>query len=163
MWRISLRDLQWRQRRFVIAVIATGLVFGMSLLMAGTTYMLYEEGRRIVRSFGADAWLVAADASGPFTATTPVAAAAADETATVAGVDAADPVVIVHSTLHQDPPRDINVIGQPPGSFAEAEPTRGRAVTADGETVGTWDWASRWATPCASRAATCGSSGSPSR
>jgi hypothetical protein len=27
MWRVALRDLQWRRRRFVIAVLATSLVF----------------------------------------------------------------------------------------------------------------------------------------
>jgi putative ABC transport system ATP-binding protein len=32
MWRVAIRDLQWR-RRFVIAVLATSLVFGMTLLM----------------------------------------------------------------------------------------------------------------------------------
>jgi putative ABC transport system permease protein len=35
MWLVSLRDLQWRRRRFLIAVAATALVFAMSLLMAG--------------------------------------------------------------------------------------------------------------------------------
>ena len=35
MWLVSLRDLQWRRRRFLIAVVATALVFAMSLLMAG--------------------------------------------------------------------------------------------------------------------------------
>jgi hypothetical protein len=32
MWRVAIRDLQWR-RRFVIAGLATSLVFGMTLLM----------------------------------------------------------------------------------------------------------------------------------
>lgn len=135
MWLIGLRDLQWRRRRFVIAVVATGLVFGISLLMAGTTHTMYEEGRRIVRSFDADAWLVATDATGPFTATTPVPASSAVQTAAVPGVEAADPVVILHSTLKQDPPRDVNVIGFPPDSFAAGPVSEGRAVAAAGETV----------------------------
>lgn len=29
MWMTALRDLQWRRRRFLIAVIGTSLVFGM--------------------------------------------------------------------------------------------------------------------------------------
>ena len=135
MWLISLRDLQWRQRRFVIAVLATGLVFGMSLLMAGTTHTMYEEGRRIVRSFGADGWVVAADASGPFTATTPVMAAAAAEVAAMPGVEAAEPVVIMHSTINEHQPRDVNVIGYPPGSFAADDVREGRAIAVAGETV----------------------------
>jgi hypothetical protein len=64
MWRVALRDLQWR-RRFVIAVLATSLVFGMTLLIAGADASLHNEGRRIVAALGADAWLVAGGASGP--------------------------------------------------------------------------------------------------
>ena len=30
MWLIPLRDLQWRRRRFAIAVVATGLVFALT-------------------------------------------------------------------------------------------------------------------------------------
>ena len=55
MWRVALRDLQWRRRRFVIAVLATSLVFGMTLLMAGADASLHNEGRRIVAALGADA------------------------------------------------------------------------------------------------------------
>ena len=67
MWRVALRDLQWRRRRFVIAVLATSLVFGMTLLMTGFSTSLHNEGRRIVAALGADGWLVAAGAPGPFT------------------------------------------------------------------------------------------------
>ena len=55
MWRVALRDLQWRRRRFVIAVLATSLVFGMTLLMTGADASLHNEGRRIVAVLGADA------------------------------------------------------------------------------------------------------------
>ena len=135
MWLISLRDLQWRLRRFLVAVAATGLVFGISLLMAGTEYTLYEDGRRIVRSLGADAWMVAEGASGPFTTSSPMPAQTAEEMARVPGVSAAEPVVILHSTIGDDPPRDINVIGYRPGSFVTGPVTTGRALQARGETV----------------------------
>jgi putative ABC transport system permease protein len=70
MWRVALRDLQWRRRRFVIAVLATSPVFGITLLMTGADASLHNEGRRIVATLGADAWLVADGASGPFTTST---------------------------------------------------------------------------------------------
>src|SRR4029453_1977479 len=91
MWRVALRDLQWRRRRFVIAVLATSLVFGMTLLMTGATATLYHEGRRIVAALGADAWLVADGASGPFTTSTPTPAAAADQAAAPPGAARAAP------------------------------------------------------------------------
>ena len=50
MWLVSLRDLQWRRRRFLIAVVATALVFAMSLLMAGADAGLTSETLKGVRS-----------------------------------------------------------------------------------------------------------------
>jgi putative ABC transport system permease protein len=135
MWLVSLRDLQWRRRRFLVAVLVAGLVFGMSLLMAGTEFTLYEDGRRIVRSFGADAWVVAEGTSGPFTTSSPIPEAAAAEVAGAAGVEAAEPIVIFHSTLQQDELRDVNIIGYDPGAFVAAEVATGRGLEAPGETV----------------------------
>jgi hypothetical protein len=42
MWRVAPRDLQWRRRRFVIAVLATSLVCGMTLPMAGADASLHQ-------------------------------------------------------------------------------------------------------------------------
>jgi putative ABC transport system permease protein len=114
MWRIALRDLQWRRRRFVIAVLATSLVFGMTLLMTGADASLHNEGRRIVAVLGADAWLVAGGASGPFTTSTPIPAGDADRVAATPGVVRADPLVVLHSTLRRPSVRDVNVIGAGP-------------------------------------------------
>ena len=33
MLTAALRDLQWRKRRFVIAIVGTGLVFAMTLVL----------------------------------------------------------------------------------------------------------------------------------
>src|SRR5260221_14655483 len=86
MWRVSLRDLQWRRRRFVIAILATALVFAMTLLMAGASAGLHEQDNHIVRSFKADTWFVAERAAGPFTPTTPIAASSASVVARLPGV-----------------------------------------------------------------------------
>ncbi|MBA2274739.1 MAG: hypothetical protein H0W21_12695 [Actinobacteria bacterium] len=67
MWLISLRDLQFRHRRFTIAIAATALTFAMTLLMAGFSATLHSEIRRIVDIIGADSWIVAEGTSGPFT------------------------------------------------------------------------------------------------
>jgi putative ABC transport system permease protein len=67
MWVIALRDLQMRRRRFVVAVIAVGLVFGITLLLDGFTHSINNEIRRTVGAFHANTWLVSAGSSGPFT------------------------------------------------------------------------------------------------
>ena len=135
MWRVALRDLQWRRRRFVIAVLATSLVFGMTLLMTGADASLHNEGRRIVAAMGADAWLVADGASGPFTTSTPIPAADAGRVAATPGVVRADPLVILHSTLRQPFLRDVNVIGARPGGLGAPALSEGRAVAGSGEVV----------------------------
>jgi putative ABC transport system permease protein len=135
MWRVALRDLQWRRRRFVIAVLATSLVFAMTLLMAGFATSLHNEGRRIVAALGADAWLVAAGAAGPFTTSTPIPAAEAGRVAAMPGVARADPLVIVHSTLRRPAVRDVNVIGARPGGLGMPPLAAGRAVARAGEVV----------------------------
>jgi hypothetical protein len=32
----ALRDLQWRRRRFIIAIVGTGVVFAMTLVLTGS-------------------------------------------------------------------------------------------------------------------------------
>jgi putative ABC transport system permease protein len=59
MWLVGVRDLQFRRRRFLIAVVATSVVFSMTVLMSGLSNGLDAEVDRIVGSFGADSWVVA--------------------------------------------------------------------------------------------------------
>ena len=53
MWLISLRDLQWRRRRFLIAVVSAALAFALTLLLEGTVAHMRSEGPRVVNLFGA--------------------------------------------------------------------------------------------------------------
>ena len=46
MWRVGLHDLLHRKRRFVIAVLATAIAFGLALLLAGTMEHLQRENER---------------------------------------------------------------------------------------------------------------------
>lgn len=135
MWRVSLRDLQWRRRRVLFAVLATGLVLGMSLTMAGTENSLFQDARDIVGTVDADRWIVAEGAAGPFTTTRPLAAGAVDVVASTPGVDAAAPVVILHSTLDRAgaDPRDVNVIGGPASPLIAPTVAAGRLPRATGE------------------------------
>ena len=132
MWRVALRDLQWRRRRFVIAVLATSLVFGMTLLMAGFATSLHHEGRRIVAALGADAWLVAAGAPGPFTTSTPIPAAEADRVAAMPGPlfglrRSATARAVGHAVLTGYTPGDFRElvgsgVGLPPARWARTPP-----------------------------------------
>src|SRR5436305_15237453 len=71
-WLISLRDLQWRRRRFAIGVVATALVFALGLVLSVVRASFDHEIHRTVKSFNADAWLLKAGSIGPFTAPRPL-------------------------------------------------------------------------------------------
>lgn len=135
VWRTTLRDLQWRLRRFLIGVAVTALVFSMSLLLAGASNGLHEQDRRMIGSFDGDAWFVASGASGPFTTTTPVLASAADDVARLPGVTEATPVLLSRSTVYDDEPHDVNVIAIPPGGLGSPSVEQGRAIRDPGDVI----------------------------
>ncbi len=62
----ALRDMQWRRRRLLIAIISTGLVFAMTLVLTGLANGFRVEAQRTVDSMGVDAFVVKAGAAGPF-------------------------------------------------------------------------------------------------
>jgi putative ABC transport system permease protein len=135
MWRVSARDLQFRARRFVIAVIVTALVFGVALAIDGMRRAVQAEGPGIVAMFGADQWFVANGATGPFTSTRVVAASIADELRRAPGVKQADPVVLSGSVINTHPMKDVNLVGHVVGGLGSPPISEGRAATRAGEAV----------------------------
>jgi len=134
---VSLRDLQWRLRRFVIGVLATGLVFAIALLISGINASFQNEAKRAVRSFGADEWLVSKDSLGAFNTATPldngpgIAAAVARDP----GVRAANPVLIFPFTITKPSVKDLNIIGVVPNGVGAPAVKHGRALKASGEAI----------------------------
>jgi putative ABC transport system permease protein len=114
-WLISLRDLQWRRRRFAIAVVATGLVFALGLVLSGVSASFDNEIDRTVTSFDADAWLVPAGTLGPFTAPTTMSESRVERVRRLPGVRDADPVLILGATTTTPRPRNLNLVGLLPG------------------------------------------------
>jgi putative ABC transport system permease protein len=111
VWLISLRDLQWRRRRFAIAVVATGLVFGITLLLAGMNSGFSNEVDRTVSAFRADAWIVPKAAGGPFTTSAAFPSSIAAHVAQISGVREADPIVLTRVTIPGATPTDLVVFG----------------------------------------------------
>ena len=71
----ALRDMQWRKRRFVIAILSTAIIFAMTLVLTGLANGFRVEADKTVDSLGVDVFLVKAGASGPFVGATPFAPA----------------------------------------------------------------------------------------
>jgi putative ABC transport system permease protein len=133
---ITLRDLQWRARRFALGVAATSLVFSMTLILAGLVAGFGKEIDNTVDTFHADGWFVAAGASGPFTAASPVTEAARARVLRTPGVRAAQPAVIFRHTAHDGSrEKQLNVIAAQPRGLLRPKLAEGRQVAGDGEAV----------------------------
>jgi putative ABC transport system permease protein len=132
---VSLRDLQWRLRRFLIGVAATGLVFAIALLISGIDAGFQNEARRAVESFHADEWVVSKQAEGPFTSSNLVQDSETAKIRKAAGVTAADPVGILHATMRVPSTVDLNLIGVVPRGVGAPVPTEGVALSKNGQAV----------------------------
>ena len=135
MLLLALRDLQWRRRRFVIAVAATGLVFAMSLLLAGVSTTIHDEPKQVVDAVGADAWVVAEGASGPFTTPEVFPASVAADVERIPGVRAADSFAVLHTSIEDGELRDINLIGVRVGGVGTPHVDEGRAPRRSNEVI----------------------------
>src|SRR5712691_3232798 len=132
MWRVGLFDLLHRRRRFVLAVIATSLAFGLSLLMAGTIAHLKNETNRIVALFEADQFVVADGGTGPFTTTRLLPASEANTISRLPGVQRADPFVNARENLKG---KDVNILGVVAGGLGAPKVHKGVLPTHSGEAV----------------------------
>ena len=131
MLGITLQDLRFRSRRFVIATIGAALVFAMTLLLSGLAAGFKVEIDRTVNAMGADSWVVADGGSGRLVALTPFPATAAHP-----GDDDLSPVVISTQAAQVNGKQEsANVIGFVPGQLGQPPLSKGREVRTNGEAV----------------------------
>lgn len=127
MWLITLRDLQWRRRRFGIAVAATALVFAMALVIAGIAASFRAEAVRTIDAVGADAWVTSEEVAGPFTNFASLPASHEATLESDPAVRSADPLIVLRQTyLAPKDPKDVNVVGFRPGGLGTPPIARGR-------------------------------------
>jgi putative ABC transport system permease protein len=128
----ALRDLQWRKRRFVIAIVGTGLVFAMTLVLTGLANGFRVEATRTVDSLGLDGFLVPTGAVGPFLGST----AFPDTELQPPGVDVSVPLVYGSASMpYRDSARSVNVFGAPQRGPGMPAVERGRAPSEPHETA----------------------------
>ena len=93
--------MQWRRRRLVIAIISTGLVFAMTLVMTGLANGFHVEAQRTVDSMGVDGFVVKAGAAGPFLGSTPFAEVDVPRVQAEPGVMAVAPMATAAMTIKE--------------------------------------------------------------
>ena len=101
MLSAALRDMQWRRRRLVIAILSTGLVFAMTLVLTGLANGFRVEAQRTVDSMGVDSFVVKSGAAGPFLGSTPFAQVDLAWVAAEPGIVAAAPLATAASTIRE--------------------------------------------------------------
>jgi putative ABC transport system permease protein len=131
----ALRDLQWRRRRFAIAIGGTALVFGMTLVMTGISHGFDAEAARTVDQLGVDGWVVQTGAAGPFLGGAPMPDVRAAEIAAVPGVEQAVPSVFTRKSVRgqNGSDTDVNVFGAPTGAPGMPATSEGSPPDTDGE------------------------------
>ncbi len=106
----ALRDLQWRKRRFVIAIVGTGLVFAMTLVLTGLANGFRVEATRTVDSLGLDGFLVPSGAFGPFLGSSAFPATNLQ----IPGAETAVPLVYGSASMPENgSAQSVNIFGAP--------------------------------------------------
>jgi putative ABC transport system permease protein len=131
----TLRDLQWRARRFVIAGTGASVVFALTLVLSGLSASFTQEAGRVVDAMGADAWVVQHGVEGVFTAASLVPETALRQVAAAPGVRQAYPVAVVHSTVDAGTAKDVSVIGFAPRALGTPVLSAGRLPRSVDEVV----------------------------
>src|ERR1700754_168178 len=99
MLRVTLRDLQWRRRRFVIAIVGTSLVFAMTLVLTGLSSGFRVEANDTVDTLGFDTYLVKTGPAGAVIGPPPFPQSEAAAAAQIPGVRSAVPLVYTATTV----------------------------------------------------------------
>jgi putative ABC transport system permease protein len=135
MTLVTLRDMQWRARRLVLGMSATALVLAVTALLGALHDGFLRETDRTVAFFGADAWVVPDDVSGPFTSNSPLADRTAEAVASEPGVEVVTPVAIFRHVVRRDGTglTDVNVIAYKPGGVVVPTMADGRAPSRPGD------------------------------
>src|SRR4051794_2737402 len=124
----ALRDMQWRMRRLVIAVVSTAIIFGMTLVLTGLANGFRVEAQHTVDSLGVDAFVVKTGAAGPFLGSTPFAPVDLAAVAGAPGVVRAAPLATAASTVKDGASRrNVTAFGAPVGGPGMPNVSEGRA------------------------------------
>jgi putative ABC transport system permease protein len=136
MLAITLHDLRFRARQFLIAIVGAGLVFAMTLLLAGLAAGFGVEVNQTVSGMGSQAWVVTRGSSGRVAALSPLPAMAEFPVNTAVGVRRADPVIVVPQAASiGNQLTSVLLVGYTSGGLGIPPVLTGRPVRRNGEAV----------------------------
>jgi putative ABC transport system permease protein len=128
----ALRDMQWRRRRLVIAIISTGLIFAMTLVLIGLSNGFRVEAQRSVDSMGVDTFLIKSGAAGPFLGATPFSKPDLIRVRDSLGVTEVVPLACAASTVVDGTSRrNVTVFGAPGSGLGMPHMSEGQAPSTE--------------------------------
>lgn len=126
MVAIAIRDVLWRRRRFLVAIVATSMVLALTLVLDGVDRSFPAEARRTVAALGAEGWIVPEDGGTAFLSSATLPASLAMEVAAVPGTVEAAPVATLRIPSGGAADGSMTVIGVVPGAFTDPPVVEGR-------------------------------------
>ena len=134
---ITLADLRYRSRQFLIAVVAAGVVLAMAVLLAGLAEGFRSELKDTVGAVGADRWVLSAQSYGRISAVATFDQSAVAELASTPGVTRADGIVLLPQEVLRVGGKlvTVNVMGVDRSGLGLPHPPNGHTLTDDGQIV----------------------------
>ena len=137
MLAITLADLRFRYRQFLIAVIGGGVVLAMAVLLSGLANGFKTEINTSIGAVGADRWVMSEKSNGRVAS---VATFGQDSVAQLAGqpgVRAAAGLALLPQEVLRTGTRQVtvNVLAVQPGALGSPRPASGTALSGPGQLV----------------------------
>jgi putative ABC transport system permease protein len=133
---ITLHDLRFRLRQFLITIVGASLVFAMALLLSGMAAGFSAEIHNTVRATSAPWWVISSSASGRIGALPPIPASSVERVAALPGVGRVAPIVVGGQTaeIHSSD-LDVVLLGSVPGQLGSTTAAKGEQVRRSGQAV----------------------------
>jgi putative ABC transport system permease protein len=141
MFRIALRDLQWRSRRIVVAVLGAALVLALALVMSGLAAGFDNESHRTVAIARGTGWIVDHNGTGPFLQPTPLPRNTVSDIEAQVGPTHAAPMVFARQSVNRSDgssfgdTKHVNLVGVEPGRLGSPQVRSGAPLTTANQAV----------------------------
>lgn len=141
MIKIALKDLQWRTRRVVVAVLGVSVVLAMALVMSGLSAGFDNEATRTVSLARATGWVIDQGGNGPFLQPSPLTETQVAAIVEQVGEKHAAPLLFGRQSVVDANGRavgthaHVNLVGVVPKRLGSPKVTNGVELSGTGQAV----------------------------